>query len=373
MAVTVSHKGYIKREPLSSYRIQGRGGKGLIGQRGQEDDFPEHIFVASTHDHILFFTDDGKAYSSRVFELPQLGRMAQGRHIYNILSLSPGQRVVSIVPVPEFAEGCSIFMISRRGFMKKVPLREFSSIRRLGISVMGIEEGDKLLDAQLVKRGQEVIVATRLGMAVRIDEAIVRDMGRSARGLHGPRLKEGDEIVSLVIADSPEDSLLTVCEKGIGKRCKVSDYRKTATQRACGVINIKIVEKNGPVIACIAVNEEDEVMLMSASGKVIRSRVNEMREMGRGAIGVRLMDLDEGDKVVSVAKVAREDSIQAQEKAAAIKKEREETMGAAAETPPAEPHALAEEKNKDQDDSAADDAATGESGSEAPNGGNVTG
>ncbi|MCX7806318.1 MAG: DNA gyrase subunit A, partial [Planctomycetota bacterium] len=239
------------------------------------------------------------------------------------------RRVVSIVPVSGFPEGHSILMITRRGYMKKVPLGEFDSITRRGIIAIGLEEGDSLLDAQLVRRGQEVIVATKLGMAVRVEENVVRDMGRSARGVHGPKLEEGDEIVSLVIADSGEDSLLTVCEKGVGKRSKVADYRKTSTQRSKGVINTKITDKNGPVVACLAVTEEDEIMLMSASGMVIRSKVSEMREMGRGTVGVYLMDLEEGDKVVTVGKVAREDALQAREKAEAIRKDRAEAEGRA--------------------------------------------
>ena len=321
MTVTISHKGFCKREPLSSYRLQSRGGKGIIGTRSKDDeDFTEHLFTASTHDYLLFFSNDGRVYWQKVYDLPQLGRMAQGRALVNLLALSGDQKIVSIVPVKNFDEDASIFIASQQGYMKKCRLSEYCNPRRDGIATMGLEEGDKVIAAKYVKRGQEIVICTRLGMAVRIDETVVRDMGRSARGVNGPNLQDEDRIVSVVVGQ-PGDFLLTVCEKGVGKRSQIDEYRKTATQRARGVINVKITEKNGPVVAVIAVNPGDELMLMAEKGKIIRSRIEDVRETGRSAIGVYLMDLEADDKVVSVAKIAREEAEAAHEQAAARKAE----------------------------------------------------
>ena len=324
MAVTISHKGYAKREPLSSYRVQSRGGKGIIGQRSKdEEDFPEHLFIASTHDYLLCFTNDGRLYWLKVYDLPQLGRMAQGRALVNLLELQGEQKVVSIAPVKTFDEDASIFIATEQGYLKKCRLSEYANPRRGGISTIGLEEGDKVMAAKYVRRNQEIVLCTRLGMAVRIDETVVRDMGRSARGVNGPNLDEGDKMVSVVIGQ-PGDYLLTVCEKGVGKRSQIDEYRKTGTQRAKGVINIRITEKNGPVVAVIAVKPGDELMLMAEKGKVIRQPVDDIRETNRGGIGVYLMDLGKDDRVVSVACIAREDAEAANEQAAARKAEEQD-------------------------------------------------
>ncbi|MFH0938116.1 MAG: DNA gyrase subunit A [Planctomycetota bacterium] len=324
MAVTISHKGYCKREPLASYRVQYRGGKGIIGQRSKdEEDFAKHLFIANTHDYLLFFTNDGRVYWQKVYDLPQLGRMAQGRALVNLLELTGEQKVVSIVPARNFSDDASIFIGSEQGYMKKCRLSEYQNPRRGGIATMGLEDGDKVMAAELVRRGQEVVLCTRLGMAVRIDETVVRDMGRSARGVHGPKLDTDDKVVSVVIGQ-PGDYLLTVCEKGVGKRSQIDEYRKTATQRARGVINVKITDKNGPVVAVIAVKEGDELMLMSEKGKVIRTRIEDVRETGRSAIGVYLMDLGTDDRIVTVTDITREDAESAHEQATAKKAEEQE-------------------------------------------------
>jgi DNA gyrase subunit A len=324
MAVTVTHKGYIKREPLSSYRVQSRGGKGIIGQRSKDDeDFPEHLFVASTHDYLLFYTNDGRVYWQKVYDVPQMGRMAQGRAMVNLLELAENQKVVSIVPVENFTKDASIFMTSEKGYLKKCKLDEYSNPRRGGISTMGLEEGDNLMSAKFVLRGQEIVLCSKDGMAVRIDEGTVRDMGRTARGVNGPKLEDGDKIVSVVVG-VPTDYLLTVCEKGVGKRTMLDEYRKVASQRSKGVINVKITDKNGPVVSVLPVKAGDELMVMTEAGKVIRCPVEDVRETGRAAVGVRLVDLDDGDKVSAVARVASEDAEAANEQAAALKAEAKE-------------------------------------------------
>ncbi len=324
MAVTVTHKGYIKREPLSSYRVQARGGKGIIGSRSKDDnDFPEQLFIASTHDFLLFYANDGKVYWQRVYDLPQLGRMSQGRAMVNLLELTGDQRVVSIVPVENFEADASVFIASKQGYLKKCRLSEYSNPRRGGIITMGLEDGDEVLAARLVKRGQEIVLATRQGMAIRFEESVVRDMGRSARGVHGPNLEKNDSLVSVVVG-VPGDYLLSVCEKGVGKRTQIDEYRKVGSQRSKGVINVKITEKNGPVVAVRPVKEGDELMVMTESGKVIRCPIEDVRETGRAAIGVRLVDLDEGDKVTAVARIAREDAAAAQEQREALQAEARE-------------------------------------------------
>ncbi|MCZ7647898.1 MAG: DNA gyrase subunit A [Planctomycetota bacterium] len=324
MAVTITHKGYAKREPLASYRLQSRGGKGIIGQRSKDDeDFPEHLFVASTHDYLLFFTNDGRVYWQKVYDVPQLGRMAQGRALVNMLELQPEQKVVSIVPVENFEADASICIVSKMGYVKKCAVEQYKHPRRGGIFTMGMAEGDEVIAAKFVKRGQEIVLATRLGMAVRFDESVIRDMGRTARGVNGPRLEEGDSIVSVVVG-VPSDYLLTVCEKGIGKRTQLDEYRKVSSQRSKGVINVKITDKNGPVLAVTPVSDGDELMIMTESGKVIRCPVEDVRETGRAAVGVKLVELGEQDKVTAVARIAREDAAQAHEQAAALKAEARE-------------------------------------------------
>ncbi|GMV82994.1 MAG: DNA gyrase subunit A [Planctomycetota bacterium] len=382
MAVTITNKGYIKREPLASYRVQSRGGKGIIGQRSKDEaDFPEHLFIASTHDYLLFFTNDGRVYWQKVYDIPQLGRMAQGRAIVNLLELTPEQRMVSVVPVENFTAEASICIVSKRGYIKKCKLDEYSNPRRGGIITMGIDPDDEVIAAKYVQRGQELVLATRLGMAVRFEESVIRDMGRTARGVNGPRLEEGDQLVAVVVG-APGDYLLTVCELGLGKRTQLDEYRKVSSQRSKGVINVKITDKNGPVVAVTPVRDGDELMVMTESGKVIRCPVEDVRETGRAAVGVKVVDLGENDKVTAVARIAREDADAANEQAEAQKAEarelaerdskskpKDETGASTAngEMPPADPDApevkellrRAEDQAKDDeaDEKDADDAA----------------
>lgn len=320
MVTTITHKGYCKREALADYRLQGRGGKGVIGQASKKDqtDFPAHIFVASTHDYLLFFTNDGRLYQRKVWDLPQLGRTAQGRALVNLLDLTAGQRVVSVVPVKDFKAEAAIAVVTRAGYIKKCKLADYYCSRRTGISAVGLNEGDEVLAAEYVEKGREIFLATRKGMAVRFDENVIRNMGRAARGVKGPKLAEGDRLVSVVVGQAG-DSVFTVCEKGVGKRSALSNYRKVASQRAKGVINIKITEKNGPVVGVVAVRKDDEVMLIAAGGKVIRSRVSDVRQMGRGTVGVSLMNLEPGEKITDVARIAQDDAVAAHEQADARK------------------------------------------------------
>jgi len=315
VAVTVSHAGYVKREPLDSYRSQRRGGKGVIGQDLKEGDFTEKLFIASTHDYLLFFTDRGRCHWVKVYDLPQLGRAARGRSLANLLALAEGEKGNSVVPVRSFEPGKYLFMATAAGTVKKVDLEAFANPRRGGIIAIDLAEGDKLVGVELTGGKDELLLATREGQAIRFKEENVRAMGRGAAGVHGARLAGQDQVVSLVLAP-PGTMVLTVCEKGYGKRSPVEDYR-LIRRGGSGVININTSERNGPVVACMAVAEDDEIMTTTAGGQVVRSPVRDIRITGRNAQGVRVMTLEGTDRITSVAHLPREAEAEAKPPAAA--------------------------------------------------------
>ena len=315
VAVTVSHAGYVKREPLDSYRSQRRGGKGVIGQDLKEGDFTERLFSASTHDFLLFFTDRGRCHWVKVYDLPQLGRAARGRSLANLLQLAQGEKVNSVVPIRTFEDGKYLFMATSCGTVKKVELAAFSNPRKGGIIAIDLAEGDTLVGVELTGGKDELLLATRDGQAVRFKEEDVRAMGRGAAGVRGARLDEKDRVVSLVLA-APGLMILTVCEKGYGKRSPIDDYR-LIRRGGSGVININTSERNGPVVACMAVAEEDEIMVTTAGGKVVRSPVRDIRITGRNAQGVRVMTIEGSDRITSVAHLPREADAEGKAKAAA--------------------------------------------------------
>jgi DNA gyrase subunit A len=304
VAVTVSHAGYVKREPLDSYRSQRRGGKGVIGQDLKEGDFTERLFIASTHDYLLFFTDQGRCHWVKVYDLPQLGRAARGRSLANLLSLAQGEKMSSVVPVRTFEDGKYLFMATAAGTAKKVELAAFSNPRKGGIIAIDLAEGDKLVGVELTGGQDQLVLATLEGQAVRFNEEDVRAMGRGAAGVRGAKLDEKDRVVALVLA-APNSMILTICEKGYGKRSPVEDYR-LIRRGGSGVININTSERNGPVVACMAVAEEDEIMVTTAAGQVVRSPVKDIRITGRNAQGVRVMTLEGTDRITSVAHLPRE-------------------------------------------------------------------
>ncbi|HZW33028.1 MAG TPA: DNA gyrase subunit A [Isosphaeraceae bacterium] len=304
MVVTVTHDGYIKRLPPSTYRAQGRGGRGIAATNTKEGDFLEHMFVALTHDYILFFTDKGKVYWLKVYDLPLATRTAGGRAIVNLLQLGEGERITGMIPVREFHEDECLFMVTRRGTVKKTELTAFKRPLGRGIIALGLEENDQLIGVARVKAGSHVILSTRDGMAIRFDEARVRAMGRPAYGVKGIDLADGDEVVGMVVAtgDDDEASLLTVCAHGYGKRTLLTEYR-TQNRGGKGLIDIQTSDRNGPVVAVAKVTDADEVMLTTSGGMVIRTRVDTMRTIGRNTQGVRLIKLDDGDTVSSLAKL----------------------------------------------------------------------
>jgi DNA gyrase subunit A len=307
MVVTISHEGYIKRNAVGLYRAQRRGGRGKIGASTRDADFVEHLFVASTHAYILIFTTTGKVYWLKVHEIPQAGRAARGRSITNLLSLKPEEKLSAFLPVREFQPGRWLFFATRRGLVKKTDLMQYASPRPSGIIAIALEEGDEVIGVRPTDGTKQVILSTRDGQAIRFKEDEARSMGRDTYGVWGMKLDEGDdEVVALDLVE-PGATLLAVSENGYGKRTEMDEYRLTR-RGGKGIITMKTTDKTGRVIGVRMVTDEDQIMLVTSGGKVIRLRVNEIRLIGRNTQGVRLIVLEGGERVASVARLAeRED------------------------------------------------------------------
>jgi DNA gyrase subunit A len=365
--VTLSHNGYIKRLPLNTYRSQHRGGKGVSGGQAREDDFVEHFFVASTHAYLLCFTNRGQLYWLKVYDIPQMSRTSAGRAIANVLSLKSEEKITSVIPVRRFQGDRYLLMATRRGIVKKTALVEYSRPKNGGIIGIHLDDGDTLIGVVLTEAGDEVVLSTRNGMAIRFDEAQARAMGRNTRGVKGIALGEGDEVVGLVVADA-EGYLLTVCENGFGKRTpfganiageetaeaeteaeepveepaeesaegepsrdrSAMRYRKQR-RGGKGVRDIRTSERNGPVVGVLSVRDGDDIVLITTGGMVNRTHVSEIRVVGRNTQGVRIMNLNEGDRIASLAKVAHEDV------------EEQPANGTSTPEPPGEPPATSED------------------------------
>ena len=304
MVVTISRSGYIKRLPLTTYRQQGRGGTGVKGAGTKEDDVIERLFVASTHSYILFFTNKGRVYWQKVYQIPEAGRQAKGRAIVNFIQLSPGELVQAVVPVKEFNSSHYLFLATRKGTVKKTELEAYSRPRQGGIIAVTLDEGDELVNACITTGNDQIILATKHGMAVRFHEENVRPMGRGATGVRGITLKGDDVVIAMVIADDKQD-LLTVTEHGYGKRTLVSEYR-LINRGGSGVINIQCTERNGNVVSVCSVTEEDDLMLISKDGILIRMACKGVSQIGRNTQGVRLMRLREEDTVIATTRVISE-------------------------------------------------------------------
>lgn len=301
MIVTISHAGYIKRLSTSAYRRQNRGTRGIRGMETKEEDFVEHMFVASTHQYILFFTARGRCYWLKVHEIPQGGRLAKGKAIVNMIGLGKEDSISAFVPVRNFSDEGFIALVTRNGQIKKTELEAFSNPRRDGIIAMNIPDDDALIEAGMTDGNCDIILATRKGQAVRFHEDKVRSMGRTAYGVRGVNLAEEDYVVAAVVVKR-ESTLLTVTENGYGKRSDIADYRVT-NRGGKGVINIKASQRNGEVVAVKEVVDDDELLIITQRGIVNRFAVNSVRSMGRATQGVRLMKLDTADKVIDVARV----------------------------------------------------------------------
>jgi DNA gyrase subunit A len=324
MVITVSRGGYIKRSPLSLYRAQRRGGRGRIGAATKEEDVVEHLFVASTHAYILAFTNRGRMHWIKVYDLPQLGPATRGKAIVNLLNLEPNERIVAMEATKDFPEDRFVVFATRNGVVKKTALAAYSNVRSGGIIAINVEDGDELLSVRITDGERQIFIGTHQGQGIRFSEKDVRPMGRDTTGVIGVVLKKGnDEVVEMDVVEE-NGHLLSVTEKGYGKRSEVSEYRFQG-RGGSGVINIKVTEKNGPVVGIKSVTDADQLLLITERGQLIRLKVKDVRETGRAAQGVRLITLDEGDRVVAVAKLAEPEESD------------EETQSTLPESPPEPP------------------------------------
>ncbi len=305
MAVTISHEGYIKRNAVSLYRAQRRGGKGKIGTTTREEDFVEYLFIASMHSYILFFTTIGKVYLIKVHELPQASRAARGKPIVNLLSLEPGERISAFLSVREFQEDRYVVFATKKGLIKKTELMQYSNPRANGKRAISLEDKDEVIGVRLTDGQQEIILSTADGQNIRFKEEQVRPTGRGAYGVVGMRLDEGDCVVSMEILSLGAD-ILTVSENGFGKRTKADEYRITS-RGGKGIITMKTTDKTGRVVGVQQVTEEDQLMLVTNKGKIIRLRITDIRVIGRNTQGVHLIDVEEGERVVSLARLAEKE------------------------------------------------------------------
>jgi DNA gyrase subunit A len=305
MVVTVSHQGYVKRLPVDTYRAQRRGGRGLRGMDTKEEDWVEHLFVASTHDYLMIFTRRGQCYWKKVWEIPVGSRISRGKPIINLLNLGQDEQIAAVVPVREFSEDLFLIFGTRHGVVKKTALSAYGNVRTVGLNAMNILEGDELIEVRITTGEDEVLIASRKGMAIRFQETDARPMGRATGGVRGLNLREGDEVVGMVVA-RPDSTILVVSENGLGKRTPIREYR-LQKRGGYGVINLRVTGKTGEVVAVRAVDEEEQVMMITRNGVVNRQRVSEIRVIGRATQGVKLMNLDDGDVVVDVARVVVED------------------------------------------------------------------
>ncbi|GAB4385060.1 MAG: DNA gyrase subunit A [Phycisphaerales bacterium] len=332
MAVTISHAGYAKRVPASTYQAQGRGGKGIRASDSKDDDFVEHLFVASTHDDLLCFTNTGRVFKIKVYELPEMSRTSRGRPLVNYIDLREDERTCAYLAVKNFEAGSHyLTFISRGGIVKRTPLKAYANVNRSGLIAVGLKEGDALLDVMLTTGSDDLILVTAEGMAIRFNEEQVRDMGRSAAGVKGIDLGEGNEVIGAVRVPMEPDAdgdpmtareaiernrcLLTITERGYGKRTPVDDYRvqpesgkpRSQSRGGKGRVDIRITEKNGRAVAALSVERGDDVVVITRNGQLVRMKADSIRETGRGAQGVRVVSLREGDAVVAAARVIESD------------------------------------------------------------------
>ncbi len=304
VVVTMTQAGYLKRMPLDVYKTQRRGGKGVIAAGMKEEDFVARLYIASTHDYLLFFTDHGQLYWLKVYHVPETSRQAKGKHIANLIELAAGERITAIIPVGNLTEGY-LFMATKQGTVKKTELAEFSNPRKGGIRAVTLDEGDSLVGVKYTTGNNEIILATKLGSANRFNEEAVRSIGRAGMGVRGIKLERGDEVIGM-LAVEPNMDILTLTEKGYGKRTAVSEYR-LCNRGGKGVTNIKITDKNGPVQSVMVVDGKEELMLISKNGVAIRMKCSDISQIGRATQGVRVMKLEENDQLAAAAKVVVEE------------------------------------------------------------------
>jgi len=318
VVITISHEGYIKRTPLTEYRRQGRGGKGAIGSNSRDADFIEHLLVASNHNYMLFFTEAGRCFWLRVFEIPEGSRTSKGRAIQNIINIPKEENIKAYIKLTslkdqEYLENNFIIMCTRKGTIKKTSLEAYSRPRANGINAININEGDMLLEANLTSGSSEIVMALKSGRAIRFNESTVRPMGRTATGVRGISLEDkNDEVVGMISIDNPETTVLVVSEKGYGKRTDIDDYRVT-NRGGKGVKTLNITDKTGKLVAIKGVTDKEDLMIINKSGIIIRIAISELRTMGRATQGVRLITLKGDDEIASVAKIEHDEDEETQD------------------------------------------------------------
>jgi DNA gyrase subunit A len=304
MVITISHRGYIKRNPLSAYRSQRRGGKGLRGMETREEDYVSQLFIGSTHDYMLFFTNKGRLYWHKIYQIPEAGRLTKGKAIVNLLPLSDGEKFSTALPVRDFSEGYLV-QFTKKGIVKKTALKHYSNPRSKGIIALNLDDDDELIAVRRTDGKSDLIMGTINGLSIRFNEEDVRSIGRTGRGVIGIRLRKGDEVVSADVVQE-KTMLLTFTENGQGKRSRVEDY-PVQGRGGKGVISIKLTKKGGKAVGLIQVRDDDEVVILSNAGKLIRMRAGDISLLGRNTQGVRLMDVNHEDSVVSIGRVAEKD------------------------------------------------------------------
>jgi DNA gyrase subunit A len=308
VVLTITRGGYAKRSPLSLYRAQKRGGKGRTGAGTKEEDLVEHLFVASTHDYLLVFTNRGRVHWVKVYDVPSLGPTTRGKALVNLIQVEAGEQVAAMTTTREFPDDRFLVFATKNGLVKKTVLSAYGNPRAAGIIAINLEEGDELLSVHITDGTRQVFLGTRNGMAIKFSETDVRAMGRDTTGVKGIELREGDAVVEMDLVEEIS-TLLAVTENGYGKRTDVAEYRHQ-TRGGSGVINVKVTEKNGPVVGIKTVTEGDQLLLITEKGILIRFAASDVRETGRAAVGVKVIDLEPGDRVVSVAKLAERDEVE---------------------------------------------------------------
>lgn len=364
MVVTISHEGYIKRTPLSTYKAQRRGGKGNKGMEARDDDFITQLFVCSTHSYVFFFSDRGKLYVKKVYAIPQAQKGGKGRAIVNFVGIDSGERICAITPVSGFNEGLFVTTLTRKGQIKKTAVTDYQNFREKGIIGVKITDDDQLLAAAVTDGTREFLIATRSGKSIRFDEQQVRAMGRAAAGVKGIELEDDDVVVGFACTDPERQQVLTICERGYGKRTPLEDFR-AQRRGGKGIILIDASDRNGPVVGIALVRAEDDLMLVTNRGQTIRTRVSEIRETGRNAQGVRVMNVEDGERVVAIEALQDKNDEELDQDAARV--------AAEGSTHPHAPSAEegSEEESVDDlsgDDSGSDDSGSDDSSADEPNG-----
>ncbi len=359
MVVTISHEGYIKRTPLSTYKAQKRGGKGNRGMEARDDDFITQLFVCSTHSYVFFFSDRGKLYVKKVYAIPQASRSGKGRAIVNFVGIDSGERICAITPVSGFNTGLFVTTLTRKGQIKKTAVTDYQNFREKGIIGVKISDDDQLLAAAVTDGSREFLIATRNGKSIRFDEQQVRAMGRSAAGVKAIELDDDDVVVGFACTEPERQQVLTICERGYGKRTQLEEFR-AQRRGGKGIILIDASDRNGPVVGIALVREEDDLMLVTNRGQTIRTRVSEIRETGRNAQGVRVMNVEEDERVVAIEALEDKDDDELDAAAA-------QAAAQAAQFTTADPDAIDTADSSDDDDATDTDDASNTDDSEAEN------